>query len=278
MTKEQLAPKSMKLAILDMYNGTPNLGMKSIKAIVDMFPEFEYTVYDVRGNCELPGLDYDVYICSGGPGSPLEREGLWIRAFSILMDKLWNFNNMYDEKKHVFFICHSFQMICNHFGLGDIVPRKSRAFGIFPVHKTEDGKKEILFQGLDDPFYAADFRDWQFIQPNQARVTAMGAEVLAIEKKRDHVPLERAIMAVRFSKFWFGVQFHPEATSDGMLRHLQVPERKEDVITHHGVEKYDEIIQLAGEKEKLDTTRKLILPRFLEQAIRYQTAFSLHLS
>jgi GMP synthase-like glutamine amidotransferase len=261
-----------------MYDGTKNLGMKSIESIIRMFPEFEYTIYDVRGKCEVPGLDYDVYICSGGPGSPIERGGLWMRAYSNLVDKLWSYNNMYDIKKHVFFICHSFQMTCNHFGLGDLVPRKSRAFGIFPVHKTEAGKKERLFEGLDDPFYAGDFRDWQFIQPNQARLDAMGAKVLAIEKKRPHVPLERAIMAVRFSEYWFGVQFHPEATSDGMLRHLEVPERKKDVIEHHGIDKYEEIMRLASEKEKLDTTRKLVLPRFLAEAVRYRAALSLHAS
>ncbi len=264
----------MKLAILDMYDGEKNLGMQSIRDIVGMFPEFSCDVFDVRGNCELPGLDYDVYISSGGPGSPIERGTLWMRAFSSLMDRLWAYNQMYETKKHVFFICHSFQMICNHFGLGDIVPRKSRAFGIFPVHKTQDGEKEPLFQGLEDPFYAADFRDWQFIQPNLSRINAMGAKVLAIEKERPHVPLERAIMAMRFSKFWFGTQFHPEAHSDGMLRHLRRPVRKEEVIAHHGEEKYEEILQLAGDKEKIDRTRSLIIPRFLEEAIRYHTAFS----
>ena len=92
------------------------------------------------------------------------------------------------------------------------------------------------------------------------------------------MPLERAIMAVRFSEYWFGVQFHPEATSDGMLQHLEVPERKKDVIEHHGIDKYEEIMRLASEKEKLDTTRKLVLPRFLAEAVRYHAALSLHAS
>lgn len=274
MVKTTTGKGAVRLAILDMYAETTNLGMDAIRQIVELFPAISYDVFDVRGNCELPGLDYDIYISSGGPGSPIERGTLWMRAYSSLMDRLWSYNQMYDAKKHVFLICHSFQMICNHFGLGDIVPRKSRAFGIFPVHKTQDGQKEALFLGLEDPFYAADFRDWQFIQPNLARINAMGAQVLAIEKERPHVPLERAIMAVRFSKFWFGVQFHPEAHSEGMLEHLLQPERREEVVSEHGLEKYEEIMALAEDREKLDLTRNLVLPRFLEEAIRYHTAFS----
>ena len=273
---KNLAPNTFKLAILDMYDGTQNLGMQAIESIVSMFPEYDYDVFDVRGNCEVPGLDYDVYVCSGGPGSPIEREGLWIRAWSRLMDRLWAYNRMYENKKHVFFICHSFQMICNHFGLGDIVPRKSRAFGIFPVHKTQAGQSDELFEGLNDPFHAADFRDWQFIQPNKARLNAMGAQILAIEKERPHVPLERAIMAVRFSPTWFGVQFHPEAHSIGMVMHLRDEKRKEEVIRDHGIEKYNEIMELAQDKEKLDKTRKLILPRFLEKASAHHAAMLEH--
>ena len=105
--------KSLRLAILDMYNGTANLGMQSIKEIVDMFPEYEYDIFDVRGKCEVPGLDYHVYICSGGPDSPIETGDLWHRAFSNLMDRLWAHNGMFDDKKNIFFICHSFQMICH---------------------------------------------------------------------------------------------------------------------------------------------------------------------
>jgi GMP synthase-like glutamine amidotransferase len=49
----------------------------------------------------------------------------------------------------------------------------------------------------------------------------LGVTILRLEKERPHVNLERAIMAIRFSKEVFGTQFHPEADGEGMLRYLQ---------------------------------------------------------
>ena len=69
-------------------------------------------------------------------------------------------------KKHVFFICHSFQMAMQHYGLAQVVRRKSKSFGTFPCHMTDAGAREKLFDGLPNPFHIADFRDWQVIQPN----------------------------------------------------------------------------------------------------------------
>ena len=47
-----------KVAILDMYDGTPNQGMRSIKEILDRYQGvLQYTVFDVRGANELPGID-----------------------------------------------------------------------------------------------------------------------------------------------------------------------------------------------------------------------------
>lgn len=261
---------SLRLAILDMNNGMANLGLASIENIVKLFPEYDYEIFDVRNKCEVPGTDFDVYICSGGPGSPIETGELWNRAFSNLIDRLWAHNGMFEDKKYVFFICHSFQMICNHFGLGDILPRKSMAFGVYPVHMTPDGTKEKLFKGLDDPFYAGDFRSWQFIQPNKSRIYAMGAKILAIEKERPHIPLERAIMAVRFSPYWFGTQFHPEAHSVGMVEYFSTDKKKVAVIAEHGEEKYLEILEEAQDPNKLDRTRKQLIPQFLENAIRHK--------
>ena len=111
--------KKSKLAILDLYDGEPNQGMRAIKNIVDRYQDhFEWKVFDVRGKAELPGTDYDVYISSGGPGSPLDGDGIWNTKLFDLIDKLWEINLQDTEtKKFVFFICHSFQMACDHFDL-----------------------------------------------------------------------------------------------------------------------------------------------------------------
>ena len=70
----------------------------------------------------------------------------------------------------------------------------------------------------------------------------MGASILAIEKERSHVPLERAIMAIRFNDNMIGTQFHPEADAIGMSLHLQTEEKKKTVIENYGVEKWQSMI------------------------------------
>src|SRR5687767_5554865 len=137
--------KDVRIAILDMYEGKENQGMRCIHEILTRFGEdndlnIEWTEFDVRLKNEVPGLDFDIYISTGGPGSPLESEGSeWERVyFNWLSDvEAWNADSTKNPKKHVFFICHSFQLVCRHWKLANVCKRKSTAFGVFPVHLLE---------------------------------------------------------------------------------------------------------------------------------------------
>ena len=117
------------------------------------------------------------------------------------------------------------------------------------------------------PSGAADFRDFQAIQPNEDRFEMLGAEILALEKIRAHVPLERAIMAIRFSPEWLGVQFHPEADPDGMIVHFLDPERRETVIVEHGAEKYHRMLADMRHPERIARTHDLVIPQFLTHSL-----------
>ena len=127
-------------------------------------------------------------------------------------------------------------MMCRFFEVADVVERRSESFGIFPVHLTDAGQNDTLFKNLDDPFYAADFRHWQVVEPDPRAMADLDAEVLALEKIRPHVPLEQATMAMRLSPELVGVQFHPEAHPPGMRRKFLEPERMQYVVEHHGEE------------------------------------------
>ncbi len=258
----------IRLALLDMYDGLEGLGIPNILSILEPYSTIQVDRFDVRGKCELPGLDYDLYISSGGPGSPLEGDGLWDRGYYKLMDNLWKYNEQHADKKYVFFICHSFQMIAHHLSLGSVVLRNKESFGVFPVHKTQYGTEEAVFKHLDDIFYIADFRKWQFIEPNHARMEHMGARILAVEKKRPHVNLERAVMAVRFSDEWIGTQFHPEADPVGMKIHFEKEDKKKEFIAKKGEDKYQQMLELIADKEKLTVTHEAILPTWLNESIQ----------
>jgi hypothetical protein len=131
------------------------------------------------------------------------------------------------------------------------------------------GKKESIFDGLNDPFYGVDSRDYQVIQPRHNRIKEMGAKVLCIEKDRPHIPLERAIMAIRFNAYMIGTQFHPEADAIGMSMYLQTEEKKKTVIESHGYEKWEQMIEHLNDPDKILWTYSHILPNFLDQSLHH---------
>ncbi len=284
----------VKIAVLDLYDGYPNQGMNGIQKILTRFAnansvDLTYQLFDVRGKNEVPDTSFDIYISSGGPGSPIDSEGtVWENKFFALIDALEAINNDPEQldKKYGFFICHSFQLLCRKYKLGRVVKRNSTSFGIFPVHKTEAWDREEIFNGVDEEtfsgvseqgtgdaegtFFAMDSRDWQVIAPDEERFRQTGAVLLAIEKERVHVNLERCMMAIRFSPYFFGTQFHPEADPVSMRKHLLQEKNKQQVISAHGEAKYNEVLQLLNDPDKLQQTRKEIIPSFLQYAIHTQ--------
>ena len=160
-------------------------------------------------------------------------------------------------------------MICRHYRLAEVGKRRSTAFGVFPVHLLNEGKEEIVFDGLNDPFYAVDSRDYQVTTPNHNRLKQMGASVLCIEKERPHVPLERAVMGIRFNEYMIGTQFHPEADAIGMSMYLQREDKKNGVIAAHGADKWASMIEQLNDPDKILWTYSHVLPNFLNQAVEH---------
>ena len=267
--------KQIKIAILDLYEGVPNQGMRCIREILNAYSETNeikliWDEFDVRLKKEVPDMNYDIFISSGGPGSPLDtRYTEWEEAYFKWLDEVerWNRNPQTEQKKYVLFICHSFQLACRHYNIGLVCKRRSTAFGVFPVHMLDGGMEEPVFTGLKDPFYSVDSRDYQVVQPNYKTLDEMGAKILCIEKNRPHVPFERAIMGIRFNNYMIGSQFHPEADAVGMSMYLQTDEKKKAVIAEHGEEKWRNMLEHLNDPDKIMWTYTHILPNFLNLAI-----------
>src|SRR5690606_536155 len=106
-------------------------------------------VFDVRVKDEVPKVeDYDIFVSSGGPGSPHIAGESWEPLFFGLLDDILNYNLSHYKKKHVFLICHSFQLACLHWDLARVTKRRSTSFGVLPISKTKSGENEPLFEGL----------------------------------------------------------------------------------------------------------------------------------
>lgn len=267
--------KEIKVAVIDLYNNEINEGMRCIKEIIsdennrEGGPSVKYDVFETRYKGDIPSIEYDIYISSGGPGSPFEGEGTqWERKYFDLLDKIWNNNQTQEQKKYIFFICHSFQMMSRFFKFAEVTERKVKSFGVLPINRTGDGAKDPILKGLTNPFYSADFRQFQVVQPDAKVFSELGAKVLATEIASEDEKHERAIMSVRISDEIAGTQFHPEADPESMIFHLKQPERKEHVVKLYSEEKYFEMIDLLEQPDKIKLTRKTVIPEFLRSAIK----------
>ena len=70
----------INLAVLDMNNGHRNIGVRNIKNILRKFSyfakfnnpqvKFSLETFSVRDKSQVPDSSFDIYISSGGPGSP----------------------------------------------------------------------------------------------------------------------------------------------------------------------------------------------------------------
>ena len=263
---------SIRVAILDMYNNFPNEGMRCIRQLLrraeaENGVDFEIDTFNVRADNAVPGLDYDFYISTGGPGSPLQSDEPWETNYFAFVDALFAYNADSEIKKHLLLICHSFQLVSRHLGVGVVSKRRSTSFGVMPVHCTPAGMLDPLLAPLPDPFYIVDSRDYQLTELDEARLAATGTQVLCLEKERPHVQLARAVMALRFSPEIFGTQFHPEADGEGMLRYLLTDEKKQQVIENHGEAKYNDMVRQLADPDTIELTESIIVPTFLRRAI-----------
>ncbi|MBK7629757.1 MAG: hypothetical protein IPJ23_03405 [Ignavibacteriales bacterium] len=172
MNKSQI-----KVATIDLYNNERNEGMRCIKEIIadagndNPNIDLQYDVYETRFKGDVPDLSYDIFVSSGGPGSPFEDEDKkWDKDYFTLLDKIWNHNQNSDQKKYIFFICHSFQMMARYFQFGEVSKRFINSFGVMPFEKTQSGKNDPILKNLTNPFYAADIRHWQVVNQDQKRL------------------------------------------------------------------------------------------------------------
>lgn len=265
----------IKITTLDLYNNERNEGMRCIREIVNDVTQtnneidISYDVFEPRYRGNFPDLSYDIFISSGGPGSPFEDEDKqWDKDYFQLLDKIWTYNqNNTDQKKYIFFICHSFQMMARYFKFGEVNKRFINSFGVMPFEKTDEGKVDLILSDLSNPFYAADIRHWQVVNPDQKRLSELGANILAWETPEEENKDNPSISAIRISNEIAGTQFHPEADPESMLYHFKQDERKEFIIKRYNEEKYNEMIDWLKHPDKINLTRKTVIPNFLNKAV-----------
>ena len=80
----------LKIAVLDLYEGEANEGMRCIRALIEQFRDVHqlnltYQVFDVRQKNEIADLSFDAYISQEDPEVPLRvRDHCGSEIFSAL--------------------------------------------------------------------------------------------------------------------------------------------------------------------------------------------------
>ena len=137
--------QKLRVAILDLYEGHANQGMRCLREILDQFSrqhqiDLELREFEVRIKKEIPDLSFDIYISSGGPGSPLESvHSDWEKVYFQWFRKLeaHNAKAAQPRKKFVFLICHSFQLVCRKYKYAEVT--KINCFRNFSNSPSESG-------------------------------------------------------------------------------------------------------------------------------------------
>ncbi len=254
----------MKIAIIDLYDKEPNIGIPAICEIVQEHGTHQIQVFEIRQQGDWPKMkDWDVFISSGGPGDPAKKFS-WSSKWKGFMQSILDYNQTAETPKPVFMICFSFQLFCHHFELGLASKRDQPSYGSFSCRLTPYGKKDAIMGALSDNFQIADFRSYQITKPHSKNLKKLNAKILAIEKQRPHIDKAQALMAIQFSSCIYGTQFHPEANGDKVKETFEL--EKEKLQNFLGNKQYEKAVKKLDNIEGINQTQTIILPRFLDFA------------
>src|SRR6202012_5962259 len=119
--------RPLRLCIVDMNNAHVNQAMRCLRGIAGGF--FAQAVRKNPGlSCELVEVsprdtnnpvprDCDLYVSSGGPGSPFEADGTpWFDDYGRFSDGVVEAASRGGtDRQALFAICYSFEMVVRHF-------------------------------------------------------------------------------------------------------------------------------------------------------------------
>lgn len=271
-------PAPLRLCLVDMNNGVPNQAIRCFHVLVERFfglvrrhnPDLCASVAHVqpRNLGEVPPADCDLYLCTGGPGSPFDGyDQPWCTGFRRLLDGLVEEDLHRDcagdaMGRGALLLCHSFELAVLHFGVAQMVPRPTRKFGVMPVYPTEEGQRSPLLARFGDRLFVWEHRNWQAVALDEPRLHALGGELWARES-RDGRSKGEGLMAFRFAPLIEGVQFHPEADRHGALSWLLRPEQAAAAHAAYGEEMYRRMLRTLDDPERLARTFALLIPGWL---------------
>lgn len=266
--------RSLRLCIVDMNNGHVNQAMRCLRGIVAQFfervrrenPHLVCEIGEVsprNTNDPVPD-DYDLYLSSGGPGSPFDGDGTaWETDYGRFVDGVVESSiNGGANQRAVFAICYSFEMVVRHLNVAAIVPRVDRKFGVMPIYTTTEGQEHPLLSPFGDRLFAFEHRNWEAVDLDERKLRDLGGKMLARES-RDGVSKGRAILGLDVAPGVEAVQFHPEADRPGVMNWVARPEQAAAFKATYGEVTYQAMLRTLDDPRRLARTYALVIPGWL---------------
>jgi GMP synthase-like glutamine amidotransferase len=263
-----------RVGIVDMNAGHTNQAIRCLHLLVDGLeaaiathnPGLAFRRFHVspRDKGEVPPDDCDLYLCSGGPGSPFEGDGeRWVDEFYDFLDGCVDDNVAHGGRgKGALNICYSFELAVRFFDVAEVAPRTSRKFGVMPVYTTEQGRAHPLLSTFKDRLFAFEHRNWEAVHLDESALAKHGGKLLARES-RDGVSKGEALLAFEFAPGVEGVQFHPEADRPGVMAWVANPEQAEAFKQAYGVTTYERMLKTLDDPSRLARTFALLIPSWM---------------
>jgi GMP synthase-like glutamine amidotransferase len=257
-----------------MNNAHVNQAMRCLRGIAGSF--FEHvTQKNPDLTCELVEVsprdtndtvprDCDLYVSSGGPGSPFEGDDQpWFEDYGRFSDGVVESATRGGaDRRALFAICYSFEMVVRHFQLAEIEPRAERKFGVMPIYTTPEGQQHPLLAAFGDRLFAFEHRNWEAVELDEARLKNLGGHLLARES-RDGVSKGRALLALDVAPGIEAVQFHPEADRPGVMNWVARPEQAAAFKATYGEMTYQAMLRTLDNPRRLARTFALVIPGWL---------------
>jgi homoserine O-succinyltransferase len=267
-------PRPFRLCIVDMNDGHVNQAMRCYRLIASRFfqrvreanPDVPCQLVEVspRNTEDDIPRDCDLYVSSGGPGSPYDGDGKrWVdRYYRYLDDIVDAAEDGGPDQKALFAICYSFEMVVRHFKIAEVKPRAERKFGVMPVYMTSEGQEHPLLAPFADRLFAFEHRNWEAIDLDTRRLAALGGQLLARES-RDGVSKGRAVLGVDVTSGIEAVQFHPEADRAGVVSWVSRPDQAAAFKATYGETTYAAMLRTLDDPRRLARTFALVIPGWL---------------
>jgi GMP synthase-like glutamine amidotransferase len=266
----------LSLCIVDMNAGHVNQAMRCFRTIVGTFfdrvraknPGLRCTLREVSPrdtNNPIP-RDCDLYIGSGGPGSPYDGNDLpWYADFAAFADWVHaNAERTDGQQKALFGVCHTFELLVMHFRVAEMAMRDSRKFGVMPIYTTPEGQRHPLLASFRDRLFSFEHRHWEAIHLDAARLAELGGTLLAQESRDGHSK-GRAILGLAIGAGIETVQFHPEADRAGVVSWIARPDQAAAFRATYGEETFQAMLRTLDDPNRLARTFALVIPGFLQR-------------